>query len=987
MATTNLQVNAQTSSAVGAFNQLAQSIATAQAAFNQLSNAAAQATTQVNAFGDAMTGRLRSGVDFAKSAFSGLMSVLEKVGAGIEFVFSSLLKEIDKLQGFNAMMTVSMKSSDAAADSYNFLRTTADKLGIQFDALTANYGKLLASIPDGVNKFDQVNRAFLGISMAARTMHASNQTTQLMFYAITQMASKGTVSMEELRRQLGEKLPGTMQLAAASLHTTADKLQEAIKKGSVDSIKFLDVFSSALIRTYSDSSKVAADSVSAAMNRLTNVWVDFSKAVIDSGAGKAIISVFDALRDKLSDPYLIQRFADLVKYLAEKFAEFIRGLTQDDIRNGFDTLTKGIEFAVKVIGKLIDAFTWIINNAPKAGGAIGAVGGALAGASVGGGWGALIGAIGGGAGGYYAGKQLQSTPAEEAARKAQDQAAQLAKELQRKEQEELKYNNLLPILGMFKGLQNFNGLDNLFKAENLNNKELEDLTKILADKRFKTDQDKVSALREYAKTGAILAPDNAQLKDVLNGQAKQTAEEKRLERHYWQAFGFSAEFKQEAEDFITLYKGGKLTLEQLDHAMADLLNKQPFMEKWNKQQAEQNKQLEEMIDQIIKKTEFFDKLKTSLDLEQKRAAMRAEDAAIEAKVDAIILQAQEKHITLTEKELDQYREKYRLINETQQVEAAAEQIRSQTTDRFKGQTNQLKAFDKLMSNPQEGFTKDDAQDYLVKQNPQMFAGTEEETKSVERKMKDMYAFINGLRQKDLISEQTAQKMRVQAWTEANAANLHSMDTLWTNLAALQSSKNKDMARIGKAAAIVQTTIKTYEAATSAYAAMAGIPYIGPVLGAAAAAAAIAAGLANVQAIKSQSAGFMTGGYTGNGPLDEPAGVVHGQEFVVNAASTQRYRPLLEQINSGSSIASGATATKQKTSEGGGGIVVNIENHGTSKTFETQQVSANEVRIIARDEARAMIAKEVPNVVAGEIADPNSRTSKAINRHTQASRRR
>jgi len=54
--------------------------------------------------------------------------------------------------------------------------------------------------------------------------------------------------------------------------------------------------------------------------------------------------------------------------------------------------------------------------------------------------------------------------------------------------------------------------------------------------------------------------------------------------------------------------------------------------------------------------------------------------------------------------------------------------------------------------------------------------------------------------------------------------------------------------IGKAAAIAETTINTYRAATSAYASLAGVPVVGPVLGIAAAAAAIAAGLANVKKI-------------------------------------------------------------------------------------------------------------------------------------------
>lgn len=55
-------------------------------------------------------------------------------------------------------------------------------------------------------------------------------------------------------------------------------------------------------------------------------------------------------------------------------------------------------------------------------------------------------------------------------------------------------------------------------------------------------------------------------------------------------------------------------------------------------------------------------------------------------------------------------------------------------------------------------------------------------------------------------------------------------------------------KVGKGFATAQALIDTYSAANSAYSAMAGIPIVGPALGAAAAAAAIAAGIANVKKI-------------------------------------------------------------------------------------------------------------------------------------------
>jgi hypothetical protein len=82
--------------------------------------------------------------------------------------------------------------------------------------------------------------------------------------------------------------------------------------------------------------------------------------------------------------------------------------------------------------------------------------------------------------------------------------------------------------------------------------------------------------------------------------------------------------------------------------------------------------------------------------------------------------------------------------------------------------------------------------------------------------------------------------------------------------------------IFKAFSVAQTVIKTYEAAMGAYAAMAGIPIIGPALGIAAAAAAVMAGMARVSAIMSTSPGTSTvsgvGGAVGTYPASPTTGL-------------------------------------------------------------------------------------------------------------------
>lgn len=135
------------------------------------------------------------------------------------------------------------------------------------------------------------------------------------------------------------------------------------------------------------------------------------------------------------------------------------------------------------------------------------------------------------------------------------------------------------------------------------------------------------------------------------------------------------------------------------------------------------------------------------------------------------------------------------------------------------------------------------------------------------------------------------------------------------------------------------------------------------------------------------AGFEQGGYTGNVGTKEIAGVVHGREFVFDAASTDRIGVgNLEAIRNGASYVSSNTSAAGSSSSGAA-VAVTIENYGTSKDFEVQQLSETDIRIIARDEAKGVVQKEAPGVVAAQIRNPNSSVSKSLGQNTQTQRRR
>ena len=98
---------------------------------------------------------------------------------------------------------------------------------------------------------------------------------------------------------------------------------------------------------------------------------------------------------------------------------------------------------------------------------------------------------------------------------------------------------------------------------------------------------------------------------------------------------------------------------------------------------------------------------------------------------------------------------------------------------------------------------------------------------------------------NLIKQKHAQnEMMIDEIVSSNKTQLAS--ETFGSLATIFGKESK----AGKAMAIAQTTMDTYQAATASYKAMAGIPIVGPALGAIAAGAAVASGIANVKKITS-----------------------------------------------------------------------------------------------------------------------------------------
>lgn len=318
--------------------------------------------------------------------------------------FKQIGDEITRFQAFTSAMSVSVGGAKEARTEYDHLMKMADRLGISINSLSHNYSQLTAAAKHSGMTMENVRNIFESFSVAARVMHLSGQDTRLMFYALTQMVSKGVVSMEELRRQLGEKLPGAMNIAASSLGVAMPELEAAIRKGIVDSAKFLPIFADAVRQTFGPGLANAMVALDAEINRMTNSLQKMIIVFYELGVADSFRVVIQEINRILSDRGIAEEFAKAIKRVADGVGDFLKTITPQKVREFIhnfssalqvmsDTITKTVLPAVRELAGLLmkAAAAYVV---VKSAGVGAAAGGAIAGPK-----GAIIGGIGGAAAG------------------------------------------------------------------------------------------------------------------------------------------------------------------------------------------------------------------------------------------------------------------------------------------------------------------------------------------------------------------------------------------------------------------------------------------------------------------------------------------------------------------------------------------------------------------------------------------------------------
>jgi len=243
----------------------------------------------------------RSGSNAAASmgALGGAAARLGPILAGVSVAAfaKSILDAGIALDSLNRSFAAIFGTAGAAAE-LDFLRVEADRLGQSFYDLAPQFKQIAAAARGTALEGEQTRKIFSAVAEASTALGLSSEQTSGALNALQQMISKGNVQAEELRGQLGERLPGAFQIAARAMGVSTQALNKMLEQGEVLAADLLPKLADELHRMYGTAAETAGlESAQAAVNRLSEAWTDLKNNMFHSETAVAGINkVTDAVR-------------------------------------------------------------------------------------------------------------------------------------------------------------------------------------------------------------------------------------------------------------------------------------------------------------------------------------------------------------------------------------------------------------------------------------------------------------------------------------------------------------------------------------------------------------------------------------------------------------------------------------------------------------------------------------------------------------------
>ena len=244
------------------------------------------------------TAGLSKGAAQASSVIKGIPGLLAAIGVtvGLAQVVQAFTDAAKSGESFSRALNIISDSSEAAAAQQQRLLDIAGKYGLEVTGLEKAFINFNAAVAGTNFEGERGNKIFEAFAGSMGLLGKSSAEIEGALLAVNQIISKNTVSAEELRLQLSERLPGAMKLAAEAIGVSEKELSKLLETGQITADELLPRLAEKLREAYSLDSIKRVETLQAAQNRLSNSVTNFFRSLDDAtGASSLLSSALDSM--------------------------------------------------------------------------------------------------------------------------------------------------------------------------------------------------------------------------------------------------------------------------------------------------------------------------------------------------------------------------------------------------------------------------------------------------------------------------------------------------------------------------------------------------------------------------------------------------------------------------------------------------------------------------------------------------------------------
>jgi tape measure domain-containing protein len=234
------------------------------------------------------------GSSFAGATRYMIAAAASLAAMGLAAFIKSCIDAQLQVERLGRLLNAAAGNANLGGREMEYAREMTKKFGLDLASTTESYGKFMAAIRGTTMEGEKGRRVFESVAGASTALGLRADETAGIFKALEQMISKGKVQMEELRGQLGERLPGAFKMAADAMGVSTAELDKNLAAGKVMADELLPKLAAELDKTYGKAAVEGARSAQAEINRFNNALFE-SKAAVGSALMPAMSDILSSL--------------------------------------------------------------------------------------------------------------------------------------------------------------------------------------------------------------------------------------------------------------------------------------------------------------------------------------------------------------------------------------------------------------------------------------------------------------------------------------------------------------------------------------------------------------------------------------------------------------------------------------------------------------------------------------------------------------------